>query len=291
MANTGYITMEWDLQWHDEVDVVCADAGMAGLACAISAVDGGAEVLVAGSPDPRASGAAGDRPKWFSLDSDDRDTLAYLADLTEGLDPARIPESANALPIRLTAAPPALTGRRIPAFVGSRLRDWTARCIASPSGYLYTRVSEWTTTAMESEDGDVVEVAEIGSMTPDPGDVVGSVHDWLDEEAHVRGVRVHPVTRLDRLVFEQGAVIGAVFATPDGHLAVRARHGILLSRAGSPTGRAPLLPAGGGTEVQVALVSKAASRFGRVELLTSDPVVARAAAASTGESSEALEPA
>ena len=113
--------MAWDLQWHDEVDVVCADAGMAGLACAISAVDGGAEVLVAGSPDPRVSGAGGDRLKWFGLDGDDADTLAYLADLTEGLDPARIPESADVLPIRLTAQPPALKGRRIPAFVGSRL--------------------------------------------------------------------------------------------------------------------------------------------------------------------------
>ena len=33
--------------WDDEVDVVCTDAGAAGLADAISAVDGGAEVSVA----------------------------------------------------------------------------------------------------------------------------------------------------------------------------------------------------------------------------------------------------
>jgi hypothetical protein len=123
---------------------------------------------------------------------------------------------------------------------------------------------------MESADGVAIEVTEIGSMAPDPGDIVGSVLEWLDAEARLRGVDFEPVTRFERLVFEEGQVIGAVFATSDGPFAVRARHGVLVCRAGSPDRRVSLSPAAAGCVFRVALVSKAASRFGRVELLTSD---------------------
>ncbi len=116
----------------------------------------------------------------------------------------------------------------------------------------------------------------IGSMAPDPGDIVGSVLEWLDTEARLRGVDVEPVTRFERLVFEEGQVIGAVFTTSDGLFAVRARHGVLLCRAGFPDRRASPAPEAADSVLGVALVSKAASRFGRVELLTSDPAVARA---------------
>src|SRR6476619_3381111 len=38
-ANVGQITVTWNLEWDEEVDVVCTDAGVAGLAGAISAID------------------------------------------------------------------------------------------------------------------------------------------------------------------------------------------------------------------------------------------------------------
>lgn len=261
--------MTWDLQWDDEVDVVCTGAGLAGLAVAISAVDEGAEVLVADAPGPEAAVTGSNHVGWFTVESGDSETTAYLAALAGALDASALPQLDDDLPIR-PAPEPATPERRVPPFVGSELRDWTARCIPSPSGYLYTRVTDWTSTAMESSDGDALEVTDLGSMTPDPGDIVGSVLEWLDQEAHQRGVDILPVARFERLVFEERDVIGAVFTTADGPWAVRARHGVLLCQAGFPAVRPPRLPEAGDAVLRVSLVGKAASRFGRVELLTSD---------------------
>ena len=66
-------------------------------------------------------------------------------------------------------------------------------------------------------------------MTPDADDVAGSVRRWLTAEADECGVASEPVTALERLVFDQGVVVGAEFVTEDGTLTVRARHGVLLN--------------------------------------------------------------
>jgi len=257
-----------DLEWDDEADVVCTDAGLPGLATAICAVDEGVEVFVAGAPESTDRG-------WFTLECGDSETAAYLADLTADLDVVALAHRDDHLPIRWVREPAGRPGRKIAPFVGSRLRDWSAECIPAPSGYLYTRVTDWTSAAMESGDGEAFEVTEIGSVTVGPGDDVGSVLDWLGAEAHMRGVRVYRAMRFERLVFEGGQVIGAVFATSDGPFAVRARHGVLLCRAGSPAGEVGI-GAPDGSVLRVALVSKVGSRFGRVELLTADPAVASA---------------
>ena len=265
-----------DLEWDDEADVVCTDAGLPGLSTAICAVDEGVEVFVAGAPDTTAGAT---RQRWFTLETNDTATAAYLADLTADLDVEALAHRDDDLPTRWVREPADLPGRKIAPFVGSRLRDWSAECIASPSGYLYTRVTDWTSSAMESGDGEAFEVTEIGSMTLGPGDDAGSVRDWLSAEAHMRGVRVYREMRFERLVFEAGQVIGAVFATSDGPYAVRARHGVLVCRACSPAGGG--IGGSDGAVLRVALVSKAGSRFGRVELLTADPAVASASESAT----------
>ena len=75
-----------------------------------------------------------------------------------------------------------------------------------------------------------------------------------------------------RIVFEEGAVVGAEFMRPDGPLAVRARHGVTVAGGGPyaalATGQA--LPADDAS-LRLCLVGQTASRFGRVELLTSAP--------------------
>lgn len=262
--------MTWDLDWDHEVDVVCTDAGIAGLAGAISAIDEGAKALVARAPAARAAVAEGSHPGWFTYDSGDNETASYLAELAGDLDVGALPQLDDDLPLR--SAPQTIhpRGRRSPPFVGSQLRDWAARCIPSPSGYLYTRVTDWTGAAMESADGEAIVVTEIGSLSTGPDDLGGSALEWLNAEAHMRGVDIHPVLGFERLVFEDGDVAGAVFTTRDGPLAIRARHGVLFCRAGSPACRVPRLPVE--SALRVALVGKAASRFGRVELLMPEPV-------------------
>jgi hypothetical protein len=100
------------------------------------------------------------------------------------------------------------------------------------------------------------------------------VNRWLLEEARTRDVRIRAGLELDHLVFEDGVVSGAVFTTDDGTLAIRARHGVLICQGAQ---RLSGPPSGAGALLNVALVSTAGSRFGRVELLTSDPAVAATA--------------
>ncbi|MCH9731104.1 MAG: hypothetical protein K0U84_15750, partial [Actinomycetia bacterium] len=161
LANLEYLSVTSDLHWDDEVDVVCTDVGIAGLAGAISAVDEGAEVLVARAPAPRSAVAGDNHPGWFTHHNGDSETAEYLAELAVDLDVADLPQLDDDLPIRSapqTSAPP---GRRTPPFVGSQLRNWAARCIPSPTGYLYTRVTDWTSAPMESADGEAFVVSEI----------------------------------------------------------------------------------------------------------------------------------
>jgi hypothetical protein len=163
-------------------------------------------------------------------------------------------------------------------FVGARLRDWAARCLVSPSGYLYTSVSDFRSTPVRTADGDSFQVAEIGSITPDPANVGGAVLDWLTAQARDRRIEIHQATSLQRIVFEEGDVVGAVFSTPDGPLAVRARHGVTVASAGAQTSMATGQPISAeGAPLRLCLVGQTASRFGRVELVTSEPLAMGAA--------------
>ncbi|WNG89312.1 hypothetical protein C6A87_009140 [Mycobacterium sp. ITM-2016-00317] len=275
-------------EWDDEVDVVVTGTGSAGLATAISAVEHDGEVFlaeVAGAD--RSDGLSGLR-RYFAVDAeddsgdgedeDDRDeaTSKYFWALTEDLDLTTLAQRDPDLPVRLMPETAPVRGRRVPPFEGWRLREWAAVCIPSPTGYLYTQVTDWTSTSTCTENGEQFEITELGVMSPDPADPAGSVHRWLAEEADDRGLSPSPVQRLERLEFDEGRVIGAVFATDDGPLAVRARHGVLIC-GDDVTGRGAPWPAlANGTRLRVALVGKDASRFGRLELLTSDPAVVAA---------------
>lgn len=256
--------------WDDEVDVVCTDTGVAGLATAISAVEQDGEVFLA-----TAQSATDTDRGWFDY-AGDEDTVEYLAQLTADLDVAGLRQLDPDLPVRLMGETAPARGRTVPPFEGRRLREWAAVCVPSPTGYLYTRVTDWTSTTLDGGDGDLFKVTEIGLMTPDPDDPVGSVHDWLNDEARDRDISAYPVTRFERLVFEDGMVTGAVFGTESGPLTVRARHGVLICRNGVSARSASLPGLSGHPRLRVALVGKEASRFGRVELLTSDSAVARA---------------
>ena len=278
--------MDWDL----EVDVVCTGAGAAGLATAISVGVLGGEVFIAdcsaGAPVP--AGGDGMHP-WLGTGVGDTETDAYLASLSSDLGPFRRSVRDIAVPISVVHQPPLASGRNVAPFVGSRLRDWAARCLASSYGYLYTRVANWHTTTLHTADGELIEVAEIGSITPDPFDVGGSVLDWLTAEAHDRNVAIEPDCALQRIVFEDGYAVGAVFTTSDGTLAIRARNGVTVVAPSSPNVRAtaPRQPFTDDATMRVCLVTRYASRFGRVELLTSNPL-ARCAPSTCGPANRAL---
>ena len=276
MANLRHITLSCDPEWDDEVDVVITDTGMAGWATAISAVDEEAEVFLADAAIAPSTPDEALRGCWFDF-GDDEATAEYRGELTADLDLAALTRHDPDLPVRLAGELVGVRQRPRPTFDGAALRDWTARCIPAPSGYLYTRVTEWTSELMDCGDGQLFKVSELGSMTPDRQDPVGSVVEWLTAEALDRGVSASPVRSFERLVFEDGAVTGAVFSTEDGPLAIAARHGVLICRRQSATTDAFYRQLPCDTALRIALVGKDASRFGRVELLTSDAGIADSA--------------
>ncbi len=267
------------MKWDEEVDVVCAGSGVAGLAHSVAVVDMGGEVFVAKPREDTSAGGASvavrsrvDRLHWLDVDVSDPETIEYFAALTSDLGPLTRSARDADLPIRVVERAVTINPRAaVPPFFGARLRDWAARCLVSPYGYLYTRVADWQSTTVHTAAGESIEVAEIGSMTPDPTNVGGSVLDWLSAQASERCIEIHRGTTLERIVFEEGDVVGAEFMTPDGLLAVRARHGVAVASGGPHAPLATDQPLPADATLRLCLVGQTASRFGRVELLTSAP--------------------
>lgn len=238
--------------WDDDVAVISVGAGPGGLAYAAATADAGLHVLIA-TP-PRADGAQAQDAGlgWLSV-SGDPGTDEYLAALATGVISPTAPTTSD-LVVRTLHTPPRQRTRKpvVETFVGSRLPVWAGACLASPFGAVVTTVDHWPATR-RTANGLSVGVAPIGA--PDGS----ALDDWMAEAVRQREISVLDDATLQRLVFEDGRVIGAVFDTPEGDWAVQATHGVALAPTG-PVPRAPV-PAGG----ELALVGLAGSRFVRLE--------------------------
>ncbi|MBV9092010.1 MAG: FAD-binding protein [Mycobacteriaceae bacterium] len=235
-------------------------SGAGGLATAIVAVDDGQTVFVAQS---RATGRGS--PYRLGLEVSDSDTNTYLDAVTEVAGPPRPGVPGVDLPVRLLAdaVPGGLRCNRrhdpVEPFVGARLGDWAAACVVAPHRLLYSHVTGRNMTTMRSSSGERFEAAVVGSL--DAGRDEWVIDDWLSAQALDRGIDIHTDSSFERLVFDDGRVVGAVVRTPDGVCAVSARRGVVMTTGG------PCAATAVETPVQVCVVSKTASRFGRVELL------------------------
>lgn len=268
----GSATMEWD----HEVDLVSVGSGAGGLATAIVAADDGQTVFVAQSTDLEQRAR-----HRFGVEVSDSETNTYFDAVTEVAATARPETMGSDLPLRLVAgAVPVTLGctrRRhtVEPFVGARLGDWAADCVVASHGVLYSHVTDRNMTTMRSSGGEKFEAAVVGALGPDVSGGGWAIDDWLAAQARSRGISVHTNSCLERLVFDDGRVVGAVMMTPDGVCAVSARRGVVVATAGHGGGTvAAPIPAD--TSVQVCVVSKTASRFGRVELLARPRVAGRA---------------
>jgi succinate dehydrogenase/fumarate reductase flavoprotein subunit len=262
--------------WDTEVDLVCIGAGIGGLASAIATVNAGGDVIVADTaPDLRGvassvttRGRVGAVRGWLQHDGVDVDTDVYLSAVAEGLDPLARRADAALVPTRVARAWSA-DERSVEPFIGATIRAWDAQCLGSPYGMLYTTVFGWRRTRMRSSDGESIEVMPIGEMDWHDGLDEHDLLDWMEGQARERDVEVLAASRLQRLVFEEGLIVGVVLDTPDGPYAVRAHRGVALSpRDHRPAAGDRLADPSPGERKQVCLVGRAASRFGRVELVT-----------------------
>lgn len=248
--------------WDETVDVVSVGAGPGGLACAIAAVDAGLDVLVVTPPADPAPGSD-DTRGWLPVVGD-AETMAYFDALSEELPTIALPDDAAALQIRTLHEVQVDTSRRarIETFVGSRLGVWAATCIASPYGLLFTRVDHWPATTMRTANGQSFQVAAIDESAGARPE--STFADRLDALAADRDIDVLADGRLQRIVFEEGRIVGVVVDSPDGPLAVRARVGIALTSEQPAPPDTRILDA----DSRIALVGLTAGRFGRVEVLS-----------------------
>ncbi len=209
----------WDDVWDDVVDVICVGDGAGvrafGTACAAAGLD----VLHLCAPG------------CF-----DEETSAYLAAMTDDLqeqagEPEPVPVRAVPEPLRRDAR-----GRPdiLEPFVGQHLRDWSAQCLAAPSGVLFTEVPA-IFRRMRTDSGDVISAVSVDG----PPDVTPGRESFAG------------------LVYVDGRIAGAQVDGPSGPLRVRADAG--LAFAIGPTGPVPPGAA--------ALVSRPAGRFARLEIL------------------------
>lgn len=278
--------------WDTEVDLVCIGAGIGGLASAIATVDAGEDVIVADTGQIAAPLASlGTARGWLQHDGVDVETEDFLAAVVEGLDPVVGPPGASRVPMRVVRPSPP-DGRTLEPFVGATIRAWDAQCFGSPYGTLHSSVFGWQRTKMRSSDGESIDVIPIGDIDWHDGLGEADLLDWMGGQAYDRDVDVLAATSLQRIVFEEGLIVGVVLDTPDGPYAVGTRRGVTLSppdnapAAASPVASlapaappvASLAPAAdrlvdpsAGDRKQVCLVGRTASRFGRVELLTTAP--------------------
>jgi hypothetical protein len=268
--------------WDIEVDLVCIGAGIGGLASAIAAVDAGADVIVADTAPDQGRDASsvathrrvGSVRGWLQLDGVDVDTDDWLSAVAEGLDALARRPDASCVPARVARAW-APDARSVEPFVGATIRAWDAQCLGSPYGMLYSSVFGWQRTRMRSSDGESIEVVPIGEMDWHEGLGEPDLLDWMGEQARERDVEVLAASPLQRLVFEDGLIVGVVLDTPDGPYAVRAHRGVTVSpRDHQPAAGDQLTDPSPGERSQVCLVGRTASRFGRVELVTTAPPAA-----------------
>lgn len=267
------------MQWDDEVDLVCVGTGAGVLATAIIAVDDGQAVFVAQSP-----GVGQRSHRRLAVEVSDRETNAYFDAVTEGAGTPPPDATPVDLPVRFVADAVRVRiacNRRRPMvepFLGARLVHWAASCVGASHGVLYSHVTGRSMSTMRGANGEKFEAAVVGSVEPGLCRDGWSCDDWLSAQACARDIDTGPDSALDRLVFDDGRVVGVVITTPDGARAVSARGGVVVATAGHSAGAVVTGPMVADAPVQVCVVSQTASRFGRVELLACKQTAARASA-------------
>ncbi|KAA0091439.1 hypothetical protein CIW49_30640 [Mycolicibacterium sp. P1-18] len=278
--------------WDTEVDVVVIGAGLGGLANAIATVDAGGEVLVAaaisdGSDAPGVSVGSGGRVDstsgtlrdrvgarhgWLVHDTVDLETNEYFDAVADCVLDMPVDAGDGSVPRRdaRNLSREEAFGRHVETFVGARLAGWAAQCIASPYGLLYTSMQDWRSTPMKSATGESIEAFSVGEIEWADGFGQSTLRQWMTAQARDRDIEVEPASTLERIVFEEGVIAGVVLTTPDGPLAVRVRAGITFAPADTDADL-DAASAAPGDRLQVCIVGRTASRFGRVELMATEP--------------------
>jgi hypothetical protein len=256
-----------ETQWDHQVDVLCIGAEGGVLAAGVVAAHAGFDVYL-GISEPSESG---DLSAALSYEGGDRPTTKHLA----GFDYAfgQVDRAQTLWPVRAVDdmdPRPSLQRGVVEPFFGAPLEQWARRCASASNGLIYNRVGKRQMTEIRTTSrGEKFEAAVVGSVSLSPDRPALSVRTWLKNRAAEAGVRPRSGVRLVKLIFDDDGPAGALVDTGDGTVAVRARENLIICVGDSPAERGqPLVSACEPVSAHVCLVSKAASRFGEVEILT-----------------------
>jgi hypothetical protein len=252
--------------WDHEVDVLCIGAEGGVLAAGIVAAHAELDVYLGISH----TTAAGDLAASLAYAGGDRPTTKHIA----GFDYAfgQVDRAQTLWPVRAVediAPSRSLHRGTIEPFFGAQLEPWARRCASASDTVIYNRVGKRQMTEIRtSARGEKIEAAVIGSVALSPELPALSVMAWLREQAATSGLRQQRGVRLVRLIFEDG-LVGALLETEDGQQTVRARENLVIG-VGDPVSQRvqPLVSASQPVTAHVCLVSKSASRFGELEIIT-----------------------
>lgn len=214
------------IDWDEVVDVICVGSGPGVLAYGLCCRAADLDVLFLDSPIVADAGLTD-----------------FLAAMTDDLDGSSA-ESEIAVG-RADPAPVASDGGTLEPFVGEHLRQWSARCLASPSGVLFTQVPD-VLVPMVDGDGHTITTAVLGT-----GRI--TLLEWLRDEAP------SAQERLEALVFDEGRIAGVRL---DDGSTVGAAGGVAF--AVGPAVPDWLTDIDG--DLDVAVVGRPAGRFARIEL-------------------------
>jgi hypothetical protein len=254
-----------DTQWDDEVDVLCIGAEGGVLAAGVVAAQAGLDAYLGISEQT----AVGDLAASLCYGGGDRPTTKHLA----GFDYAfgKVDRAQTLWPVRAVEdiAPARSHRGAIEPFFGAPLEQWASRCASASNAVIYNRVGKRQMTEMRSSTrGEKFEAAVVGSVSLSPDRPALSILTWLKNRAADADLRPRSGVRLAKLIFEDG-LVGALLDTHDGVQAVRARENLIICVGDPATERVqPLVSACAPVTAHVCLVSKAASRFGELEIVT-----------------------
>lgn len=264
------------------VDVLCIGSGSAGLAVGLAGADAGLKVVVA-EPDrgvaTPARSAATPVESWatvlqrrWGIEEFNTSTAAYLDQLTSSLGPPVAAKVSGHLVIDTVetfadvSVDPTVS---VPPFYGADLAKWARECLTSPFGMIFSRVSPSNLAPVRKVGGTAISAGRIASA-PTGRHREMTVRQWLSELALQKGVTVRESCSVQRLLFNDGQLVGAVLETPDGVRAVRTRRGVVLGTSCSTGDEAlTMLPMAFRDDTTLCVVGRTASRFARLEFLLS----------------------
>ncbi|OBK78233.1 hypothetical protein [Mycobacterium sp. 1274761.0] len=255
-----------ETQWDCEVDVVCIGAEAGVLAAALVADNADLDVYL-GITEALADGA--DLAASVGYPGGDGQTTKHLAGFAYAFDGAD--RASGRCPVRAAEDAPRPQRRgAIEPFFGAALEQWAHQCAAAPHSLVYNRVTHRQMVRMRcTNSSEKVEAAVVGAVTLSPDLPALSLDAWLRFQAAEAELPADTGVRLARLVFEDNGVAGALIETQDGVLAVRARENLIIAVGDPQIVRPyPLISATETVTARVSLVSKAASRFGEIEIVT-----------------------